>query len=222
MSHSEPIDPLIRIENLTYQYDGIEILSKTSLDINSGDITILRWPSGSGKSTFLRLLSGIESVSSWVVAYSWLSVQDPLFGAYYRKHIWISFTDPIFFESSTARENIFFPSSFWDYLFSEEVFNTCVEILELDNFLDKAISQLSSWERERIGFTRMLVAHPDIIILDEPFSHLDERLYSRAVEFLSEFIVKNHVTLFVVTHDWDLTFEGANIYRVNNWSITRI
>lgn len=183
---------------------------------------ILRWPSGSGKSTFLRLISGIQVASARTVEYSGLSVQDPLFSAYYRRHIWISFTDPIFFESSTARENILFPSNFWDYLFSEEIFDTCIEVFELSSFLDKSICKLSSWERERINFTRMLVSSPSIIILDEPFSHLDDRLYFRAVQFLSQFIQEKHITLFVVTHDWDFTIEGANEYRINNWSIIRI
>jgi ATPase subunit of ABC transporter with duplicated ATPase domains len=60
----------------------------------------------------------------------------------------------------------------------------------------------------------MLVSVPDILILDEPFSHLDERLYSIALEFLSEYIREHHATLWVVTHDRGFILSGALEYRI--------
>lgn len=74
---------------------------------------------------------------------------------------------------------------------------------------------LSSGERERIALVRMLVSKPEILILDEPFSHLDERLYTIALEYLSRYITTHHATLWVVTHDRGFTLDGANEYHLD-------
>lgn len=221
-SSQNRIKPLIRVQDVSHTYTGQDILSHVTLDIHRGDISILRWPSGSGKSTFLRILTGIDVPSSGSVGYEEISTRDVWFGAFYREHIWVFFTDSVFFESSTARENIMFPSLFWDYRFSEKVFDTCIETLEVWSLLDTPIERLSSGERERIALIRMLVSAPDILILDEPFSHLDERLYSIALEFLSTYIREHHATLWVVTHDRGFILSDAREYRIDGWSLIRL
>jgi ABC-type lipoprotein export system ATPase subunit len=222
MNYRESIKPLIHIQDVSHTYTGHDIFSHITLDTHRGDISILRWPSGSGKSTFLRILTGIDIPSSGSVGYEEISTRDCWFGTFYREHIWVFFTDSVFFESSTARENIMFPSLFWDYIFSEEVFDACVETLEVWGLLDTPIARLSSWERERIALIRMLVSAPDILILDEPFSHLDERLHSIALGFLSRYITMHHATLWVVTHDRGFALDGANEYRLDSGSLIRL
>ena len=218
----ESIKPLIRIQGISHAYQKWVILSDVSLDIYKWDVSILRWPSGCGKSTFLRILSGIEYPWSGIVTFDGISTQDVTFGRFYREHIWVFFTDFVFFEASSARENIMFPSVFWWYVFSEGIFQSCIHRLEIAHLLDTPVNQLSSGERERIAFARMLVSNPGILILDEPFSHLDERLYSIALRFLSDYIREHHVTLWVVTHDRGFSLDGASEYRIEKWSLTRV
>jgi ATPase subunit of ABC transporter with duplicated ATPase domains len=65
----------------------------------------------------------------------------------------------------------------------------------------------------------MIVAAPDVLILDEPFSHLDERLYATALQFLTDYIREHDATIWVVTHDRGFILPDAREYRIEHSSI---
>ena len=81
------------------------------------------------------------------------------------------------------------------------MYNELIEIFELSSILLRTpLSSLSSGERERVNLVRMFLAGPTILFLDEPFSHLDEHLRTRSLEYLTAYVRDHHVTACIATH----------------------
>ena len=212
MSSIKP--PLIRLEGISQYFGERRIFSWLSLDISEGDICILTGPSGSGKSTFLSLVSGLTYASEGKVIYTHgkdrYDTWEPGFRDFYKKYIGTFFTEWTFFEMNSAKENILFPSLFGGYVEKRWIYNELVEIFELSSMLlDTPVSSLSSGERERVNLVRMFLMGPTIVFLDEPFSHLDEHLRTRSLEYLTQYIQDHHVTACIATHSPESFFLGT-------------
>lgn len=217
--NNKHINPHISIRDISCLYAEKSILSHITLAIDTGDICIIRGASGCGKSTLLRIVAGIDMPSTGAVYYQNISTRDHDFSRLYRENIGVCMTDSVFFEGCSARENILFPSVFGKYGFSHEFFGLCIEKLDMQTYIDMPVSLLSSGERERVAFVRMIISEPKILILDEPFSHLDERLYTIALAFLSEYIAKNNATVCAVTHNKEFSIPHAKVFVLENGSI---
>lgn len=215
--------PLIHLEGISQNFGARNIFSDLSLDIFEGDICILVWPSGSGKSTFLSLVSGLMSASEGKVIYTYerrqLDTRTQSFREWYKKHVGIFFTGWSFFEMNTARENILFPSLFGGYCMRDEIYHGLIEVFELSTILLwTPMRSLSSGERERVNLVRMFLAEPNILFLDEPFSHLDEHLHWRSLTYLEQYREKYHVTLCIATHTPELFLMGTKKVTFASWS----
>ena len=197
--------PLIHLEGISQSFGVRHIFSWLSLDISEGDISILTGPSGSGKSTFLSLASGLMYASEGKVIYTHgtdrYDTWESGFRDFYKKYVGTFFTEWTFFEMNSAEENIFFPSLFGGYVQKKWMYNELVEIFELSSMLLRTpLSSLSSGERERVNLVRMFLMCPTILFLDEPFSHLDEHLRTRSLEYLTQYVQDHHVTACIATH----------------------
>ena len=75
-----------------------------------------------------------------------------------------------------------------------------IQIFEIETILDTPIRDTSSGERERVALIRMLVSRPRILFLDEPFSHLDQRMKDIVEKVFQSYIDEVHATVFAITH----------------------
>lgn len=94
-----------------------------------------------------------------------------------------------------------FPHLFANYSFQRAMYSELLEVFEMSEHILKAsLQSLSSGERERINLIRLFLSEPRILLLDEPFSHLDGRLFDQSIHFLEAYIHSHQALCILATH----------------------
>ncbi len=191
----------LELKNINKIYsDGAHIIKNANLTIEDGEFTVFVGPSGCGKSTMLRMVAGLEEISSGEMCLDGevvnnLSPTDRGIGMVFQSYA--------LYPHMTVYENIAFGLKLAKK--SKEDIDTDVrqvaEMLELTNLLKQKPSQLSGGQRQRVAIGRAIVRHPKLFLLDEPLSNLDASLRVRMRLQLAEYHKKLKSTVIYVTHD---------------------
>jgi NitT/TauT family transport system ATP-binding protein len=177
---------MIQIEHLTKTYRGLKVLQDISISISSGDFISILGASGSGKSTFLRLVAGLEKPSQGEINFS----QTP--------QLSYVFQDPCLLPWLTVEENISLPF----VLLKERPVRVLdmLELVGLKDFRSYYPGQLSGGMKMRVSLARALVTNPEIVLLDEPFSALDEMTRFQLQDEVRKIWHDRKMTILFVTH----------------------
>ena len=155
-------------------------------------------PSGGGKSTLLRTLAGVERRGGGVVrvrGQTWLDTGEDVFVAPWERGVgWVP-QDYLLFPHLGVRENLGYGGATGGEV--REV----AELLMVAELLDRRPRRLSGGEQQRVALGRALLAHPKLLLLDEPFSALDRPLRNRVAGALRGYIREREIPLVVVSHD---------------------
>lgn len=180
---------LISLKNIgfSYRYPLFEKISET---LEIGDLLAIYGPSWVGKSTLLEIIGNIRKPSNGKIFFD-SSLSDR------QKDFWYSFVGGPFFEEMTVRENILFLEFFSKITIDRDFYGELLEIFEIKNLENLSVKNLSAGQRERVNMVRAFVHKPKIVILDEPGSNLDARLFEKTLQFLKN--QKNSV-ICVATH----------------------
>jgi NitT/TauT family transport system ATP-binding protein len=176
--------------------NAFEAVSAASFSIGKGEFVSLLGPSGCGKSTLLMMIAGLESVTEGRVLASGNIVREP------SSDIGIVFQDPTLLPWKTALQNILFPIEMMHRSRADHV-GRATELLELVGLFDagnKRPSQLSGGMKQRVSLCRALIADPDILLMDEPFSALDAITRDDMNVVLLELWERYRKTVLFVTH----------------------
>lgn len=180
--------------------DGSHIIKDANLTIEDGEFTVFVGPSGCGKSTMLRMVAGLEEISSGEMSLDGevvnnLSPTDRGIGMVFQSYA--------LYPHMTVRENIAFGLTLAKK--SKEEIDTAVQqaadMLDLGRLLGQRPSQLSGGQRQRVAIGRAIVRDPKLFLLDEPLSNLDASLRVRMRLQLAEYHKKLKSTVIYVTHD---------------------
>jgi multiple sugar transport system ATP-binding protein len=191
----------IRLDHVTKRYgDGYPAVDDFSLDIADGEFVILVGPSGCGKTTLLRMVAGLEDVTSGDIHIGDRLVNDvpPR-----DRNLAMVFQNYALYPHLTVFENIAFPLRLRG-LADEEVRKRVEEaaaILELTEHLDRKPSQLSGGQRQRVAMGRAIVREADAFLFDEPLSNLDAQLRGQMRTEIARLQARLGVTTVYVTHD---------------------
>jgi NitT/TauT family transport system ATP-binding protein len=149
--------------------DELVVLENVNLTLRPGEIVGLLGRSGSGKSTLLRVIAGLDSPSSGVVDYLGKPVRGPAAG------IAMVFQSFALFPWLTVLENVQLGLEALGHAAAEMRSRSlkAIDLIGLDGFESAYPRELSGGMRQRVGFARALVVHPNILLMDEPFSALD-------------------------------------------------
>ncbi|AUV84649.1 sugar ABC transporter ATP-binding protein (plasmid) [Salinigranum rubrum] len=196
---------LVKCENLTKAFstpNGEEIaVDGIDLTIDDNSFATILGPSGCGKTTLLRLIAGLETPTSGEIYYDSVRVTDK---RPQDRNISMVFQQVALFPFYTIRENIQYGLKYVSDLSSAEQ-NEKVEemakILDIHELLDKKPGQLSGGQRQRAALGRALVREPDVFLLDEPMSDLDEKLKVAMRSELKKIHQQFPITKGYVTHD---------------------
>jgi multiple sugar transport system ATP-binding protein len=191
----------VEIDNLTKRYGSIVATNDVSLDIEDGNLTVLVGPSGCGKTTTLRSVAGLETPTEGTVSFDGVDITDR---PPQDRDISMVFQDLALYPHMTGRENVAFPlraEKGYSEPEIEEAVQEAAEVTDCDAFIDKKITDLSGGQQQRVALARALVRRPEVFLMDEPFSDLDEllkrQLRAEVVQLQQEF----GVTMIHVTHD---------------------
>src|SRR3984885_6403997 len=198
-------DAIIRAEKIEKYYaqpseNRIQVISATDLSVVPGEIVALLGPSGSGKSTMLRMLTGLSKPSAGQVFWH----EKPI--ANTEINVSIVFQSFALFPWLTVLENVEAPlqARGVDPETRRERSLRMLDTVGLDGFQAAFPKELSGGMRQRVGFARPLVVHPEVLFMDEPFSALDvltaENLRSELLELWAKKTMPTKA-VFLVTHN---------------------
>ncbi len=192
----------VRYEAASRLYPGSEIpaVNELNLDITDGELLVLVGPSGSGKSTALRMLAGLETVTSGSVHINDVDVtlkppQD--------RDIAMVFQNYALYPSMTVAENMGFALKQAKVPKEKrnELVREAARILDLEPYLDRKPKNLSGGQRQRVAMGRAIVREPQVFLMDEPLSNLDAKLRVQTRTELADLQARLGVTTVYVTHD---------------------
>lgn len=188
----ENIDNIIEVKNLSFSYKKSAVLNNLSFFVKRYSFTTLLGPSGSGKTTLLKLLAGILPYSSSCVTIKGSAV--------------MCFQDYALFPHLTVMQNILYglkanKSYKQNKTLSIGKAYWATRLLGITNLQDRYPAELSGGQEQRVALARALVLSPDILLLDEPLSALDEKLRLQLRDTIQDLKDKLKLTILYVTHD---------------------
>src|SRR4029077_17807393 len=180
--------------------DGYEAVKEMNLDIADGEFMILVGPSGCGKSTALRMIAGLEDISSGEVKIGGDVVNDR---SPKDRDIAMVFQNYALYPHMTVRENMGFALKLAKAP-QEEIdskVNDAAKILDLEQHLDRKPANLSGGQRQRVAMGRAIVRNPQVFLMDEPLSNLAPKLRVQMRAEISRIQHELGATTIYVTHD---------------------
>ncbi len=188
------------LKNLTKKFGDKTVLSDFNLSVNSGEFVVLVGPSGSGKSTILRLISGLEKVTSGEIWIEGKSVNEV---APKDRDVAMVFQNYALYPHMTIFDNIAFPLKLRKI--SRDEINIRVsevaQLLGLQEMLQRKPATLSGGQRQRVALGRAIIRRPKIFLFDEPLSNLDAQLRTSLRAELLRLQKRLKATSVYVTHD---------------------
>jgi iron(III) transport system ATP-binding protein len=194
----------VSFEGVGYQTRGKTIVSGIDLTVEPGRIACLLGPSGCGKTTLLRLAAGIINPTSGRILLDNFEVAGPArFVPPERRNVGMVFQDFALFPHMTALENVAYGLYALERAEALRVAALALERVGLGHAKDRFPALLSGGEQQRVALARALVPRPQVILLDEPFSGLDQRLKDSVRDETLGLLRETRATAILVTHDPD-------------------
>ena len=188
------------LKNVTKIYDKNVVINNIDLEIKDKEFVVLVGASGCGKSTILRMIAGLEEITSGEILIGDKKVNDipPK-----DRDIAFVFQSYALYPHMTVRENIAFGLKMRkiDKKIIEQKVQEAAEILDLTEYLDRKPKQLSGGQRQRVALGRAIVRNPKVFLMDEPLSNLDAKLRVQMRSEIKKLHEKLQTTFIYVTHD---------------------
>ncbi|WP_417259185.1 ABC transporter ATP-binding protein [Celeribacter sp.] len=210
-SHPTP-DPAVRLEvrNLRREYAGREVVSDVSLKVTRGQVTCLLGPSGCGKSTTLRMIAGVDMQDSGEIYVDGNLVCDTIYRVPPEgRSIGLMFQDFALFPHLSVADNIAFGLKGSKSNKRARV-EDLLEKIDLTRAIDQFPHELSGGEQQRVALARALAPRPSIMLMDEPFSGLDERLKDEIRDSTLDVLKAEGTAVLLVTHEPDEAMRMAD------------
>nr|WP_237568456.1 ABC transporter ATP-binding protein [Mycolicibacterium lacusdiani] len=169
-----------------------------NLDIAPGELVALLGPSGCGKTTTLRMIAGLETVTSGSIKIGDREVSQ-LPAA--KRGIGVGFESYALYPPLSVRDNLLYGLKARKVKGAEQMVGSISARLEMDDLLELRPAGLSSGQKQRVALARALVRNPPVLLLDEPLSHLDAAARQRVRRELKILQREFGYTTIVVTHD---------------------
>ncbi|WP_022951729.1 ABC transporter ATP-binding protein [Leucothrix mucor] len=190
----------VKFSAVNKTYGKVTVVPSLDLDIPEGSFTVLVGPSGCGKSTVLRMIAGLETVTSGKIT---IGGDDVTHKEPAERGIAMVFQSYALYPHMTVEENIGFGLTLKKTPKAEKarIVKEASEILQLDALLKRKPKDLSGGQRQRVAIGRAIVRNPKVFLFDEPLSNLDASLRGQMRVEIAELHKKIGATMVYVTHD---------------------
>jgi len=189
------------LENVHKNYNEPEDAVKgASFTCEDGEFLVLLGPSGCGKTTTLRMITGLETITSGSIIIGDQVVNDL---SPQKRNVAMAFETYALYPPLTVFENIAFPLEVMN-LSTEEIKKRVMKVAEslsIVDILDLLPNNLAGGQKQRVSLARALVCEPTVFLMDEPLSHVDADVRHRARADIKHLHVTTNATVIYVTHD---------------------
>ncbi len=197
------------IKNLSFKYDQINIIDSFNMSAPKGSITTIIGESGSGKSTLLRILAGLNNSQTGIFTLD----NQIVFNEYknvetHKRKIGLVFQDYTLFPHLNIEQNIAF--GIHSKHKKKERIQSILKMVELENDAHKYPYECSGGMQQRVALARAIANQPKLLLLDEPFSNLDQDLKIRLRDQFISWAKQEEITLIWVTHDIEEAYAISN------------
>ena len=211
----------MEITTLTLRLGSRTLIERLSLSISGGAVTTVMGPSGSGKSSLLAWLCGTLDPAFSVSGSMTLNGRRLDGLPLEQRRVGILFQDDLLFPHLSVGENLAFalPHNLRRRSRRQKV-DEVLEIIELPGYVDHDPARLSGGQRARVALMRTLLAEPEALLLDEPFSKLDQALRERFRTLVFTHACERVLPVLLVTHDpADVEAAAGAVIRIGEESI---
>ena len=197
MTYIKHISMGITIKNLAFSYDGKCLIENLNFDIPNGSVGLIKGESGSGKTSLLNVIAGLKKADRGnVICNNKVFINENTFLTPESRKIGYVFQDFALFPHINAEKNITYAL---DKEFHHKDYVTLR--LNLNDHLHKMPHELSGGQQQRVALARAIAMRPNLLVLDEPFSNLDQKNGLEAQKIVSKFIKDWDIPCLLVTHD---------------------
>ncbi|MEZ4793657.1 MAG: ABC transporter ATP-binding protein [Gelidibacter sp.] len=193
---------MLRVQNISFSYDTKTVLKAITLGIKAGEHLAVIGESGSGKSTLLKLIYGEHDLKQGEIFWKDTQILGPKFnlvvGYDFMKYVSQEFDLMPF---TSVEENVGKHLSNFFMEEKKERVKELLEIVELTKFSKTKVKTLSGGQKQRVALARALAKQPEILLLDEPFSHIDNFKKQSLRRSVFNYLKKKNISCVVATHD---------------------
>lgn len=205
---------MLKIENLSFAYHNDPVLKNIYLEVDKGACVALMGPSGCGKSTLLEIIYGLHDVKANLF-WKGQPILGPAYhlvpGMPYMKYVSQHFDLMPFI---TVAENIGKYVSNLDWEYKQKRVKELLQLVQMEEYANVKAKLLSGGQMQRVAIARALAQMPEVILLDEPFSHVDTALKNQLRRNLFTFFKENNITCLIATHDKEDVLPFADVLVV--------
>jgi multiple sugar transport system ATP-binding protein len=191
------------LKNVIKDFDKLRAINGISLEVADGEFVVILGPSGAGKTTTLKLIAGVETPTSGriYIGGKVMNAIEP-----HKRNVAMAFESYALYPHFTVAENLAFPLKAPGRNFSQAEIDRRVkettELLNIHMLLDRLPRMLSNGQKQRVALGRAMVRDPEVLLLDEPISHLDAKLRHRMRTEFKALESAIRATTIYVTHDY--------------------
>ncbi|WP_223565946.1 iron ABC transporter ATP-binding protein FetA [Pantoea sp. OVA07A] len=204
---------LLDVQDVAFSVGDRQLLKPVSLQLYQGDCVLLTGPSGSGKSTFLKILASLITPTSGQLFFRNSDITT-LRAEAYRQQVSYCFQTPQLF-GQTVYDNLALP---WQIRRQKPQRDKLVAALESVNLsgdvLNKPVEQLSGGEKQRVGLLRNLQFMPEVLLLDEVTSALDEEKRLSVLSLINRIAAEEKVAVVRISHDVNDIQQAEQVLRL--------
>ncbi len=193
---------LLEVHTIVCRYDSHVVVRDMSLHVEQGSLVGLLGPSGCGKTTVLRAIAGFHPLADGAILLNGKTISSPGYTlAPEKRHLGMMFQDYALFPHMNVSANISFGLRGQSKQERQRIVAEMLETVGLGEYGKRYPHELSGGQQQRVALARALAPHPDLLLVDEPFSSLDVELRERLSIEVRDILKNRGITGIVVTHD---------------------
>jgi len=192
---------MLKVENISFGYTSNKVLKNISFNVNKGDYIAIVGESGCGKSTLLEIIYGLLHIEKGAIYWNDKKLLGPKFklipGEDFMKYLPQDFD---LMPYITVEENIGKNISSLNPNKQQRV-QELLEVVDMTSFLKTKVKNLSGGQKQRVAIAKVIAKEPEVLLLDEPFSHIDNFRKNKLRRNLFNYLKSKNITCIVATHD---------------------